>query len=389
MVFDIKCPNNNELTSVDSQMFKEMFNDRLQFSLNSCVKYFFPKDSIFLNHSGLDSLSIINANLSEIYIQTFSELRNLTKLILTNNNIKSLNKNIFNNNIHLNSFIIDRNSLYNIDVDIFKNLKNFTKFTMNFNTQYDFPNNKPFLQSESLKIYSCTNCSITHIDTETFSSLISLREIILNKNKISFIKEHAFPESVTLLNIEENQLAKFHPDLIHQNFLKLQLDGNNFESCLENNKLVELYNKKKFRENILTNKSLQPFEKVYLHFVPMSTPKHTEALTTSTTKATTISITLMENVTTTSITTIATTTSKSTTNISTTTSKSTTVIDLDPKDEVIQAAFISTYLVIMSVAQIIIVSLLYLWNIKLNRRKEVDFDESITILNTSRIYKIE
>lgn len=262
---EISCKDDSELKTIDSEMLY-IFNDItfLGLEIDECSKYSFPHNTVFLNHSKLEIVSITSSDINQIYAETFSNLTEILKIDLSENHIKKINSNIFRNNTKLESLIVDNNLLEKISVDVFENLVSFNELSMNSNPDFNFPMEGVFLNSKSLKIYKCANCGITTINVDTLTNMTNLMELNLNNNKLTVLEDGIFPDTLEELYLDQNQLIKFQINLLHVNMKILQLDGNSFGSSMENNEFVKIYKDRKYRENVKNN--LKPFEDDYVMY---------------------------------------------------------------------------------------------------------------------------
>lgn len=403
---EFNCEDDEVQLKIDKILLKN-FKAIATFSLNGCIRYNFP-ESAFLNHSTLSSVTVTNCAITKINKKTFAELSNLQKLDLSNNKIKSINGKIFAKNVNLKKLTINNVTLNSIMKDVFSDLQNFTTLEMNFNKHFDFPINEPFLESKSLEQYSCSDCGITQMTSITLSKLSDLKELNLNNNKLlSLAGANIFPKNLNILILDRNNFKKLNNETFYDlsNLHRLQVDGNPFEPCRENNKFMEFYTERNFRANVI-NTNLEPFENNLIEYNDFSTvitipnqndtssPAHNETISGNN------SITLNDSST-------VVTTPNQTDNSSSNHTKNTIVnhtpnqynnfssssTDIptrtEPIAEGISNAFIASYLSLMSAIQAGIIILLLFWILKLVRSKETDIiDISMCVSNPNEMYKI-
>lgn len=232
----INCPDDSKLRTMDPNMVNMLkHNYFIMFEIDECSNFQFPENSSFLNHLELELLSVTSNNITKIFEETFSKLPEITFIDLSNNKISEIRSNTFANNSKLEKLIIDDNSLNKIDVDVFQDLDSFQELSMNSNRNFNFPVYDPFIDSKTIEIFSCCECGITHITLNTFSKMMNLKTLKLNKNKITFLSEKIFPKTLKHIYLDQNQIMKYQINSIYPNQIS------SIVTSIEDNAIIVIY----------------------------------------------------------------------------------------------------------------------------------------------------
>lgn len=261
----------NKFKSIENPNEFENFNKLTSLNMNDNEEFNFVKNQIFLNHSFLNEFQCSNCGIDEVGILTFSKLPELKTLDLSKNKITTIDESAFVNNEKLNSLDLSNNQLVILPENLSKSLE---ILILNENLLFDLPKSKIFIFSNNFIKFECNGCGITFISKENFKELSKLKELSLNNNNISFIEDGSWNSNSKLnyLNLENNSLITFDFGTL-SSIKELCLDGNNFESSLDNNHLKIKYETGKFRgQNCQKNESIF-FEKILKNYEEIAVPK--------------------------------------------------------------------------------------------------------------------
>lgn len=134
----------------------------------------------------------------------------------------------------LQSLVLDRNALTEIPVNMLAGT-DVRQLSMSGNYVYNFPPDKPILNSSLLTVFRCNKCAITRVYTDTFELLPALLELELNGNQISIVYTQAFAHQPLLqvIQLNENELVAYPLEALRSPPLReLCLDGNNFTASI-------------------------------------------------------------------------------------------------------------------------------------------------------------
>jgi hypothetical protein len=136
------------------------------------------KNDSFSNYLRLSTIILSHNKLEDIELNAFSGLQMLTDIDLSYNNLKTIHPQIFSSSSKLEYLSLSSNPLVNI------------------------PSQSPILVSDTICSLDLSSCSLTAIDTITFSRLPRLYSLDLSSNRLSAVSVTTL-ENLTELRILE------------------------------------------------------------------------------------------------------------------------------------------------------------------------------------------
>jgi hypothetical protein len=138
------------------------------------------KNAVFSNYSRLSTLMLSYGEVEEIEINAFAGLQMMKDIDLSYNKLQSFSPTIFSSNAVLETVVLRGNSLVNL------------------------PSDSPILISTSVSSLYLSSCSLTTINSVTFSSLPSLYDLDLSSNNLQTISLRTLEKVPDLMVLEIN-----------------------------------------------------------------------------------------------------------------------------------------------------------------------------------------
>ncbi|XP_024937817.1 protein artichoke isoform X2 [Cephus cinctus] len=164
------------------------------------------EDGTFDGLSRLEQLDLRNNNLVSIHGRSFRSMGILVDLNLMGNRLEMIRPEIFQENSRLEILDLSRNHLKHIPHATFINTRDLRELYASHNTLTELPGSLHDLKGLQVLDLSFNNLNI--LSPETLSSLTSLLELKLVRNKIRELKEGAFDRlpRLSLIDLENNDL---------------------------------------------------------------------------------------------------------------------------------------------------------------------------------------
>nr|XP_019958400.1 PREDICTED: carboxypeptidase N subunit 2-like [Paralichthys olivaceus] len=243
------------MTSLPSDMSKQVKEFIL---MTSAVAYLLPhtlEESpqltklVFLNNAlrsihaqALENLTELqeleisgNPWLENLFLGTFSQQRNLTKLLLNFNRFKTVLPGMFNSLKRLETLQMKGNVISHLPTFLFLNLHSLHILDLSQNTLEELKR-ETFSGLTSLEILKINNNLISNLTSDAFHNISQLTELHLEGNKISELTDGIFSvlTELNVLNLRGNLLTTFSENVFGFNATSLK------ELNLKGNRLTEL-----------------------------------------------------------------------------------------------------------------------------------------------------
>lgn len=203
-----------------------------------------PKDKPFLKSESLKHLKLDNCNLTTIYAETFTELRNLESLNLNQNLIVSLPVNSFNLNSKLKSLLVESNRLRFFPDVIVTRLDELCIGNNSFDKTPDFLKLMAVCEERKLQTENCSE--IVEFDavatsTSTMATITTVGQIVKNFDNegISDFFIGSYVTLIILVQATAFVLLFFY--LIKIKYEKLDGDLNYANSILNDDEIYKAY----------------------------------------------------------------------------------------------------------------------------------------------------
>lgn len=185
----------------------------------------------FLYVKSLTLFSCIGCGFKEIYEQSFTGLPNMETLDLSKNLIASIGKDAFTSNSNLKFLNFSANALDTIRPDTFRSNKHLSVLDLSSNTKLNVTEGTQLIINTNLEVLHVSRCNFNVIDEKAFSGLPNLREVYLQHNAIHKVNAGAFKLNPLLTNIsfENNTLEQLPLSVITDQTKNLCLDLNHFK----------------------------------------------------------------------------------------------------------------------------------------------------------------
>lgn len=163
----------------------ENFPNLIIFEAHFCGFTSLTKDN-FHKLEKLETLKLLNGELTDICSESFDNLKYLTNLILSSNEIKFLHPKTFSKLRNLKKLDLSQNSIEILHPKLFESL-------------------------ESLEVLRISHNDIIFIDERQFSHNLQLMEVHLDQNNLKIIHENAFNNLISLkvINLDINQCTGY------------------------------------------------------------------------------------------------------------------------------------------------------------------------------------
>ncbi|XP_011500521.1 PREDICTED: chaoptin [Ceratosolen solmsi marchali] len=165
------------------------------------------EDGSFEGLMRLELLDLKYNRIDELHARCFRPLRNLLDLNLRGNRIELIKPDVFQDNVRLQRLDISRNNLAQIPHKTFAFTRELRELYASHNALPELPSSLHGL--EALQILDLSFNKLTALAPETLSSLTSLLELKLVRNRIRELREGAFDRlpRLALIDLENNDLV--------------------------------------------------------------------------------------------------------------------------------------------------------------------------------------
>lgn len=209
----------------------EEFQNLLVFKVDGNPDYKIRGIQAFLHSKSLILFTCVGCGFQEIYEKSFTGLPGLETLSLGRNSIKVINKDSFISNVQLISVNLTENSLEIIHRETFKANEHLSVLDLSFNLNLTVQEGTQLITNSNLEILYVIGCSIHMVDEQTFSGIPKLKELYLQNNVIHKVDPGSFQLNPLLTNLsfENNRLEHFSASVITDQMRHLCLDQNYFK----------------------------------------------------------------------------------------------------------------------------------------------------------------
>lgn len=335
------CKNQQEILYINAEEINlkyiskydiDCFSDLNKLILNKNYELKLSHNTTMLNrHVNIFECSC--CGITEVYEKDFSGLPSLETLDLSNNSIKQIDSKAFLHNPHVIFLNLSFNLLeeFGIAIDIFASNKSLKTLDLSYNSQLSFSSDKYFIYSTSLERLFINNCNLKMVYNKTFQQLPVLKELFLQNNLIHKIYSQSFQglKDLTFLQLDNNSLNSLSLKHVTDNLMYICIDNNAFKYNREYTKLHDELKKRKLLQRNSNTKCENTNGTMSFEYIMESR-----------------------------------------------------------KNAGISGAFISTYLVMILLAEGIVLAILILYYVKLKGRVQDGLKYANTILNDHDIYKI-
>lgn len=370
------CENN--ITTVNPSSFQKL--DGLEKLILDNNEYLnFPSNgSQFIYQGSLTDFLCFRCGVDKIYNKSLAGMPRLEQINLTENKITHIEGGAFQGNGNLKVIELRRNLLQRVPREMVETLEHILKVDLSFNNELAPEGDQPFLISDALEELWCIQCGFETVDKRTFSVLVNLKVLYLENNKITQVHARAFDQITLrrsdsgtnlLVSLENNNLKR----IVSEVKAGLQL-------CLHNNTIeLECFLRDiPDKDSFVCRNSTHP----EVECIPPTTTTLATTLTTESSRTPTISATIFSTI-------PINTDPRQAANNPATSPASTTPTPVKPPEEVygISDAYISGYLTLLYVAQIIGLAMLSVVWFRLKKSdSEVD-RYAETIVNPNPNYR--
>ncbi|XP_053330025.1 nyctalopin-like [Spea bombifrons] len=207
---ELNLSENSRLTYLHAHTFRGLFS-LIFLDLSSCN--LFEIHPLVFSH--VVSLEVLNLGSNKFHYipQALRKLHNLTTLSLENNHIEAIGKNSFKNQQALRDLNLRRNRIWVIENDAFNELNKLNVLNLGHNSLSYLPN-QLFSDLIQVRIMYLEANWITRINC-SFNSLVNLKKLHLNNNRIMHIAHNAFSslKELQFLHLNKNNLTSIPGDL--------------------------------------------------------------------------------------------------------------------------------------------------------------------------------
>ncbi|KAG7189218.1 hypothetical protein KM043_008781 [Ampulex compressa] len=164
------------------------------------------EDGVFDGLTRLEQLDLRYNRLLTLHGRSFRPLRSLMDLNLRGNRLEVLRPDIFQENVRLQRVDLSRNNLAQIPHATFANTRDLRELYASHNTLTELPGSLHGLTA--LQVLDLSFNKLNILSPETLSSLASLLELKLVRNRIRELREGAFDglPRLSLIDLENNDL---------------------------------------------------------------------------------------------------------------------------------------------------------------------------------------
>ncbi|XP_073399743.1 leucine-rich repeat transmembrane protein FLRT1-like [Dendrobates tinctorius] len=209
---------NPRLTYLHAHTFRGLFS-LISLDLSHC-NIFDIHPLVFSHVSSLEFLDL-GSNKMQYIPQALRKLHNLTRLSLENNCIKAVGKNSFKFQLGLEDLNLRRNRIWGIQVEAFSQLNKLSVLNLGHNSISHLPN-QLFSGLSQLRIMYLQANKIDQVNC-SFNSLVHLKKLHLNNNRITQIAHNAFSslKQLQFLQLNKNNLTSL-PSYLFSRMPKLK-----------------------------------------------------------------------------------------------------------------------------------------------------------------------
>ncbi|XP_063289498.1 nyctalopin-like [Pelobates fuscus] len=215
---ELNLRKNSRLTYLHAHTFRGLLN-LISLDISHCN--IFEIHPLVFSH--LVSLEALELGFNKIHYipEALRKLRNVTKLSLENNLIEAIGKNSFKYQQALEDLSLRRNRIWVIESDAFDQLNKLNVLNLGHNSLSYLPN-QIFRSLRQLRIMYLEANKISTINC-SFNSLVNLKKLHLNNNRITSITQNAFSSlnQLQMLHLSKNNLT-FIPSYLFSNMPKLK-----------------------------------------------------------------------------------------------------------------------------------------------------------------------
>ncbi|XP_029178483.1 protein artichoke [Nylanderia fulva] len=163
-------------------------------------------DGVFDGLSRLEQLDLKYNRLATLHGRSFRPLKSLMDVNLRGNRVEVLRPDIFQENARLQRIDLSRNNLAQIPHATFANTRELRELYASHNTLTELPGSLHGLTA--LRVLDLSFNKLNILSPETLSSLSSLLELKLVRNRIRELREGAFDglQRLSLIDLEDNDL---------------------------------------------------------------------------------------------------------------------------------------------------------------------------------------
>ncbi|KAI4497973.1 hypothetical protein M0802_006797 [Mischocyttarus mexicanus] len=174
------------------------------------------EDGTFDGLSKLEQLDLRYNRLVTLHGRSFKPLRSLMDLNIRGNRLEVLRPDIFQDNVRLLRLDFSRNNLAQIPHSTFANTRDLRELYASHNTLTELPGSLHGLMA--LEILDLSFNKLNILSPETLSSLSSLLELRLVRNRIRELREGAFDglPRLTIIDLENNDLRVIEKNAIRR-----------------------------------------------------------------------------------------------------------------------------------------------------------------------------
>lgn len=177
---------------------------------------------------GMTNLKILHLednNITEIVRGTLNSLTNLKKLYLSKNNLCTIEDNSLQGLLALNELDLSRNNLNSVTSHTISSLGTLRYLNLSFNSLQEIDENA-FLNTHNIERLLINNNNVKGIHTPTLKYLTKLNILDMSFNSVE-IKDFGFlPNSLTLLNLSNNNISYITDWSNLQNVQEINLEYN-------------------------------------------------------------------------------------------------------------------------------------------------------------------
>ncbi|KAM8838627.1 uncharacterized protein ACB058_015302 [Synchiropus picturatus] len=186
-----------------------------------------------------------NPSLDHLFLGTFAQQSNLTRLVLNYNRLKTLLPGMFDNLKRLETLQIKGNVLTFIPSLLFLNLHHLSVLDLSLN-KIEEVTRETFSGLARLEILKLNNNKISNISSDVFTDVSRLKELHLEGNFISQLSDDLFSElsHLTVLNLRGNRLLSFPENAFGpagSTLKELNLKGNRLRELSSLSSFTSLY----------------------------------------------------------------------------------------------------------------------------------------------------
>lgn len=202
--------NNNQLTKLDSQIFKGLTN--LQNLLINNNQLATIDQKAFEGLISLQYLYLSGNQLTNIVNKTFEGLTSIDTISIANNKLKNIDPQAFEGLTSLQTIWLDDNQLTKLDSATFKGLSSLINLFLSDN-QLEKIDSATFGGLTKLQNLGLNNNQLETLDPRTFNDLIKVHDLRISNNKLTKLDPTTFNNLTSLqsLILDHNQLTSLDP----------------------------------------------------------------------------------------------------------------------------------------------------------------------------------